>query len=107
MIQAQIKELAKDIRDNPDRFQTAMEDNPELARGMLFFLNLALPIIASTPINMENAEVFDNLLSAVKKLLLTQAGKILEQAENDRMQERVEHRDSYNEMVKREVFREG
>ena len=105
MIQAQITELADDIRENPDRFLKALEDNPELGRRMLYFLNLALPIIADAPISMANAEIFDNLLSFTKELLETQAEKILEQAENDRMQAGVERRENYSEMVTREIFK--
>ena len=72
---------------------------------MLYFLNLALPIIADAPISMANAEIFDNLLSFTKELLETQAEKILEQAENDRLQAGVERREDYNEMVRGEIFK--
>ena len=105
MTQAQIKELADDIRENPDKWLKAMEDNQERAKTMLYYLGLAMPIIAKTMATMENAEVFDSLTFTVDDLMEIQAKKILEQAENDRMQEMVEHRDSYSEMVKREIFK--
>ena len=105
MIQAQIEELAKEIRQNPDRWLKACEDNPDLAKTQFYWLGLAMPIIANTMVTMANAEIFDNLQFSVDELLNTQAEKILEQAENDRMQAGIERREDYNEMVKREIFK--
>ena len=104
MIQAQIETAAKEIRQNPDKWLKACEDNPDLAKAQFYWLGLAMPLIVNTVVTVENAAVFDNLDWVVNELLYTQAEKILERAENDRMQAGVERREDYNEMVKREIF---
>ena len=105
MIQAQIETVAKEICQNPDRWLKACEDNPDLAKAQFYWLGLAMPLIANTMVTVENAAVFDNLDWTVNELLYTQAEKILEQAENDRMQAGAERRKDYNEMVRGEVFK--